>query len=239
VLVGTVTPMRALEVDVDASVTVKGERNVLTTNVPLRDRGRAPGTGTGPGSTPEMPSPLLANQGAGVLGGGLGPSASMLLLHQASTSTVQPGANRVVEQEPSAGSMVVDAQTHTHDKNGTGGPTAMDMDVDTQPSNANGEPVTAKSLEALLPRPILASPTRDPVPAGRSIANSNATGYPEVTQPKDAVPMYESGTWPRMKRKRTGTHILTSKSYERDGGDDTNGEGEKARQKMRGRRSGF
>lgn len=54
-LAGTVMPMRALEVNVDASVTVKGERNVLTTNVQLRSTG---------GAASETPTPVYTGQRA-------------------------------------------------------------------------------------------------------------------------------------------------------------------------------
>ena len=46
VLAGAVTPQRQLDVHVDASLCVKGERNVVTTNVPVRRMG------TGDGSSP-------------------------------------------------------------------------------------------------------------------------------------------------------------------------------------------
>jgi hypothetical protein len=36
IFAGTVTPQRQLEVHVDASISVKGERNIITTNVPIR-----------------------------------------------------------------------------------------------------------------------------------------------------------------------------------------------------------
>ena len=61
VLAGTVTPMRRLDVSVDASVTVKGEKNVLTTIVPLKRNVTTGGaTGTTPPETPNNSTPLDA-----------------------------------------------------------------------------------------------------------------------------------------------------------------------------------
>jgi hypothetical protein len=51
IFAGTVTPQRQLEVHVDASISVKGERNIITTNVPIRRVVSANAQG-------ETPSPL-------------------------------------------------------------------------------------------------------------------------------------------------------------------------------------
>ena len=112
VLAGTVTPMRRLDVCVDASVTVKGEKNVLTTIVPLR---RNVSTVRTPPETPTSSVPLCAVDRTGAERGSESSTVSPRVASTSRPSTEECDATKDLAQ----GSGVVHADSKPQDSRRT------------------------------------------------------------------------------------------------------------------------
>lgn len=137
IFAGTVSPQRRLDVHVDASVSVKGEGNVLTTHVPLRKNVPVSGTGIPP---TESPSPLRTADRPGRRESG----GSTLSIHLGGpgTSTGEHGASDDLGQALVPG----DAETRDGSKAKVSR-AAMQLDADTDPISAR-ESITHPKGEA-------------------------------------------------------------------------------------------